>query len=82
MIFRSAPLALAVGFAWAGPFENILVDSWTTGYRLFPGQVLGAVIQGGTPEISLSRALVTGVVYVGVAAVTTMTLLTRRDVTS
>ncbi len=82
VIFRSAPLALAVGFAWAGPLENILVDSWSTGYRLFPGQVLGAVIQGGTPEISLSRALVTGVVYVGVAAVTTMTLLTRRDVTS
>ena len=27
-IFRSAPLALGVGFAWAGPFENIVVDSW------------------------------------------------------
>jgi ABC-type transport system involved in multi-copper enzyme maturation permease subunit len=82
VIFRSAPIALAVGFAWAGPFENIVVDSWTTGYRVFPGQVLAAVIQGGRPEISLSRAVVTGLVYVGIAAATTTTLLVRRDVTS
>ena len=64
VIFRSVPLALGVGFAWAGPFENIIVDSWATGYRVFPGQVLAAIIQGGTPEISLGRAAVTGVVYV------------------
>jgi ABC-2 type transport system permease protein len=82
VVFRSAPIALAVGFAWAGPFENIVVDSWTTGYRVFPGQVLAAIIQGGTPEISLSRAVATGTVYVAVAAVATATLLTRRDVTS
>ncbi len=82
VIFRSAPLALAVGFAWAGPFENIVVDSWTTGYRVFPGQVLAAIIQGGTPEISLTRAVLTGVVYVGIAAAATATLLSRRDVTS
>ena len=82
VVFRSVPLALAVGFAWAGPFENIIVDSWTTGYRVFPGQVLAAIIQGGTPEISLGRAVATGVAYVGVAAAATTTLLTRRDVTS
>src|SRR6185436_2863356 len=82
VIFRSAPIALAVGFAWAGPFENIIVDSWTTGYRVFPGQVLAAIIQGGTPEISLGRAVITGLVYVGIAAAASATLLTRRDVTS
>jgi ABC-2 type transport system permease protein len=82
VIFRSVPLALGVGFAWAGPFENIIVDSWTTGYRVFPGQVLAAIIQGGTPEISLARAAATGAVYVGIAAAATATLLTRRDVTS
>src|SRR5262245_55210313 len=37
VIFRSVPLALGVGFAWAGPFEHIVVDSWNTGYRVFPG---------------------------------------------
>ena len=82
VIFRSVPLALAVGFAWAGPFENIVVDSWDAGYRYFPGQVLASLIQGGTPEISLSRAAATGLVYVGIAAAATATLLTRRDVTS
>lgn len=82
VIFRSVPLALGVGFAWAGPFENIVVDSWRTGYRVFPGQVLAAIIQGGTPEISLGRAAVTGMAYVAIAAATTMTLLARRDVTS
>jgi ABC-2 type transport system permease protein len=82
VVFRSAPVALAVGFAWAGPLENIVVDSWSTGYRVFPGQVLAAIIQGGTPEISLTRSIVTGLVYVGIAAAATTTLLTTRDVTS
>ncbi len=82
VVFRSVPLALGVGFAWAGPFENIVADSWPTGYRVFPGRVLAAVIEGGSPEISLGRAIATSVVYVGIAAAATMTLLTRRDVTS
>jgi ABC-2 type transport system permease protein len=82
VIFRSAPLALAVGFAWAGPFENIVADSWTTGYRVFPGRVLTAIIQGGSTEITLPRAFLTAAVYVGIAAAATTTLLVRRDVTS
>ena len=53
VVFRSTPLALGVGFAWAGPFENIVVDSWQAGYRLFPGQVLGS---GAVPTSSASPA--------------------------
>jgi len=82
VVFRSVPLALAVGFAWTGPFENILVDSWSTGYRIFPGQVLAAIIQGGTVDVSLTRAIATAALYVGIAAATTATLLRRRDVTA
>ena len=82
VIFRSAPLALGVGFAWAGPFENIVVDSWNTGYRVFPGQVLGSLIRGGTIELGFARALVTAVVYTGVAATATLLLISRRDVTA
>ena len=67
VIFRSAPLALAVGFAWAGPFENIIVDSWNAGYRVFPGQVLASLIQGGTVELAMGRAVVTAMVYVTAA---------------
>jgi ABC-type transport system involved in multi-copper enzyme maturation permease subunit len=82
VIFRSAPLALGVGFAWAGPFENIVVDSWDAGYRLFPGQVLASLIRGGTAELAMGRAVLTTVLYTGVAAAVALVLVSRRDVTS
>jgi hypothetical protein len=71
-----------VGFAWAGPFENIVVDSWDAGYRLFPGQVLASLIRGGTAELAMGRAVLTGLVYVGGAALVALTLVSRRDVTA
>ena len=82
IIFRSAPLALGVGFAWAGPFENIISRSWSTGYRVFPGQVLASLIEGGTAELGLSRAVVTATIYAAVAATIALVLVSRRDVTS
>jgi ABC-type transport system involved in multi-copper enzyme maturation permease subunit len=82
VVFRSAPLALGVGFAWAGPFENITIDSWETGLRVFPGQVLRAVIDGGTPALGFGRAMLTAALYVAVAAFVSAVLLTRRDVTA
>jgi len=82
VVFRSAPLALGVGFAWAGPFENIIVDSWDAGFRVFPGQVLGSLIRGGSAELGIGRAAFTALVYTGVAAVGTLLLVSRRDVTA
>jgi hypothetical protein len=82
VIFRSAPLALGVGFAWAGPFENIVVDSWSAGFRFFPGQVLGSLIRGGTAELAMGRAVTTALVYTGLAGLVAMTIVARRDVTS
>lgn len=82
VIFRSAPLALGVGFAWAGPFENIVVDSWSAGYRLFPGQVLASLIRGGTIELGMGRAVLTAVLYTGLAAIIALVLVSRRDVTA
>jgi hypothetical protein len=82
VIFRSAPLALGVGFAWAGPFENIVVDSWDAGFRFFPGQVLASLIRGGTIELGIGRAVVTAALYTGLAAAVTLVLVSRRDVTS
>lgn len=82
VIFRSIPLALGVGFAWAGPFENIIVDSWDGGFRFFPGQVLGSLIRGGTLELGFTRAVITALIYTGVAFVATLVLVSRRDVTS
>lgn len=82
VVFRSTPIALAVGFAWAGPFENITVDSWSTGYRVFPGQLLASLIQGGTPEASLARSATTAAIYAAVAGVIALMLVSRRDVTA
>jgi ABC-2 type transport system permease protein len=82
VIFRSTPIALGVGFAWAGPFENIVVDSWRTGYQVFPGQVLASLIRGGSTELGLGPALLTAVLYTGVAAAVTLALVSRRDVTA
>lgn len=82
VIFRSAPLALGVGFAWAGPFENIVVDSWSAGYRVFPGQVLASLIRGGTLELGIGRAAVTAALYAGVAVTVVLILVSRRDVTA
>jgi ABC-type transport system involved in multi-copper enzyme maturation permease subunit len=82
VMFRSAPIALAVGFAWAGPFENIVVDSWSTGFKVFPGQILGSMIRGGTVELGMGRAVVTAVVYTAIAATASLVLVSRRDVTA
>jgi ABC-type transport system involved in multi-copper enzyme maturation permease subunit len=82
VIFRSTPVALGVGFAWAGPFENIVVDSWQAGYRYFPGQVLGSLIRGGTVELGAGRAVLTAALYAGVAAAASLLLVSRRDVTA
>ena len=81
VVFRSVPVALAVGFAWAGPFENITVDSWEDGYRVFPGQVLASLIRGGTVELAMGRAVLTAALYAGIAAVVSLVLVSRRDVT-
>jgi ABC-2 type transport system permease protein len=82
VIFRSTPLALGVGFAWAGPFENIVVDSWQAGYQYFPGQVLGSLIRGGTLELGMGRAVATAALYTAVAATASLILVSRRDVTA
>lgn len=82
VIFRSVPLALGVGFAWAGPFENIVADSWSPGIRFFPGQVLGSVVRGGTVELGFARAAATALAYTAVAATVTLVLTARRDVTA
>jgi ABC-type transport system involved in multi-copper enzyme maturation permease subunit len=82
VVFRSTPLALGVGFAWAGPFENIVVDSWSTGFEVFPGQVFGSLIRGGTVELGMGRAVVTTAVYTAIAALVSLVLVARRDVTA
>ena len=82
VLLRSVPVALAVGIAWAGPFEHLVQDAWEPASRLFPGLLLEAFVAGGTPEVSATRALVTVALYTAVAAVVAATVFARRDVTT
>jgi ABC-type transport system involved in multi-copper enzyme maturation permease subunit len=82
VLVRSVPIALAIGIAWAGPFEHLLQDAWGPAGRFFPGLLLEAFVAGGTSAVSAMRALVTVGVYVAIAAAVAGTVFARRDVTS
>ncbi len=82
VVFRSVPVALAAGFGWAGPFENIVSESWSPGYRWFPGQVLAALIRGGNAELGFGRAAVIAAAYAAAAGAVALLVLCRRDITA
>lgn len=79
-VVRSVPIALAIGIAWAGPFEHILADSWDTANAVFPGLLLEAWVAGGRNDVSAGQALVTSFAYGLVAATVAGLSFTRRDV--
>jgi ABC-2 type transport system permease protein len=81
VLVRSVPIALAIGIAWAGPFEHILQDAWSTADRVFPGLLLEEFVAGGTADVSASRAFLTVTVYVLIAVAIAATSFARRDVT-
>jgi ABC-2 type transport system permease protein len=80
VLVRSVPIALAIGIAWAGPFEHLLQDAWSTADRLFPGLLLEEFVAGGTVDVSASRAFLTVTAYVLLAVVIAATAFARRDV--
>jgi ABC-2 type transport system permease protein len=82
VLVRSVPVALGVGIAWAGPVEHILQDAWSPVNSYFPGLLLEAFVAGGTSEVSASRALLTVMVYVVIAATIAAATFARRDVTA
>jgi ABC-type transport system involved in multi-copper enzyme maturation permease subunit len=82
VIVRSVPVALAIGIAWAGPFEHLLQDAWGAAGRFFPGLLLEAFVAGGTSDVSATRAFLTVSVYATLAAALAATVFARRDVTS
>jgi hypothetical protein len=82
VLTRSVPVALAIGIAWAGPFEHLIQDGWDTANRVFPGLLLEAFVAGGTTDVSALRALGTVAVYMLIAASVAATTFMRRDVTA
>ncbi len=82
VLVRSVPVALAIGIAWAGPFEHLLQDAWDPAGRVFPGLLLEAFVAGGTSEVTATRAFLTVAAYVIAAAAVAGTVFARRDVTA
>lgn len=80
VLLRSVPLALAVGIAWAGPFEHLLQDAWSPANRFFPGLLLEAFAAGGTAQVTAGRALATVATYCILAAAVASVVFARRDV--
>jgi ABC-2 type transport system permease protein len=78
---RSIPVALGIGIVWAGPFEHILQDSWTSADSWLPGLLLESVAAGGTDEVAFGRALALVAVYLAVAVSAAAVVFARRDVT-
>lgn len=79
MLVRSVPVALAIGIAWAGPFEHIVADSWDTAVAVFPGLLLETVVAGGRESVSMSQALATSAGYGLLAAAVAAVSFLRRD---
>jgi ABC-2 type transport system permease protein len=78
---RSIPVALGIGIVWAGPFEHILQDSWSSADSWLPGLLLESVAAGGTDEVAFGRALALVAVYLAVAVSAAAVVFARRDVT-
>jgi ABC-type transport system involved in multi-copper enzyme maturation permease subunit len=82
MLVRSAPIALAIGIAWSGPFEHLVGDVWTSANQWFPGLLLEAFAVGGTDDVAYSRALLVLAVYAVAALAAAALVFARRDVTA
>jgi ABC-2 type transport system permease protein len=82
MLVRSLAVALAVGILWAGPLEHLIQNAWASAPKFFPGLLLEAIGQRGTPRVGMTQALVTAAAYTVVAAIVSVVAFTRRDVTT
>jgi ABC-2 type transport system permease protein len=82
VLLRSTTLALAIGVAWAGPFEHLAEDGWSGAGEWFPGLLLETLAAGGTANVAQSRALVLVLVYAAVAVALAAAVFRRRDVTA
>ncbi len=82
VLLRAPVTAVAIGFAWLLPLENILANTVDGAARWLPGQLLAAIARDGTAQIALGTAVTTLLAYLFVAAGAAATAFARRDVTA
>lgn len=81
VMWRSVPVAVAVGVAWFGPFEHLVSEAWSAGLDYFPGLQVQALASGGTTDVTYQHALILSLGYATVAATLGWLNVSRRDVT-
>jgi ABC-type transport system involved in multi-copper enzyme maturation permease subunit len=79
---RSPAPAIGAGVVYVLLVDPIIDAAWSGGGRWLPGQLLQAVAQGGTTQVSLTRAAVVVAVYCAGILVAGAALFARRDVTA
>ena len=57
-------------------------NAWTSAPKFFPGLLLEAIGQRGTPRVGMTEALVTVAAYTAIAAIVSVVVFKRRDVTT
>lgn len=82
LFLRSAVFAVIVGFAWLLAIESIITRIVSSAGAWLPGSLLVTVGQGGTTSVGFGRAVVVAAAYLVGAALVTVWVFTRNDVTA
>jgi ABC-2 type transport system permease protein len=81
ILLRTPVAAIGVGLAWLIPGEAILSGAIEGADQWLPGQLLAAVIEGGSDTVAYGTALLTLAAYLLMTATCCAWLFRRRDVT-
>jgi ABC-2 type transport system permease protein len=82
VLFRSAAPAIGTGIGYLLVVESLLGIAWDESGEWLPGSLLQVVGDGGTPEVSLGRAVALSIVYAVAMTTAAAILFQTRDVTS
>jgi hypothetical protein len=80
IVLRSTATAIAGGLTYALVVENLLNATISGSDRWLPGQLIGAIAQGGTSTVTYTSALLLVGSYLVVALGVAGTLFRKRDV--
>ncbi len=78
---RSAGVAIGIGVGWVLLLEAVLAAAVSSLRDRLPGTTITALASGGTADLTYSGALVSGLAYVVVAALVSVIVFSRRDIT-
>jgi ABC-type transport system involved in multi-copper enzyme maturation permease subunit len=79
---RSPAPAIGIGVVYVLLIDPIIDAAWSTGSRWLPGQLLQAVAQGGTTQVSLVRASIVFGCYCVLVLAAGAAMFVRRDVSA